>query len=117
MIQQLILIIHLIIAFAIIGLVLIQQGKGADAGAAFGSGASGTVFGSAGSGSFLTRTTTFLALCFAVTSITLTVLASKGPRPETLSDKLMKQDTTVATPPAAVPAEIPETVPPENKNT
>jgi preprotein translocase subunit SecG len=105
MIQQIVLIIHLLLAFALIGLVLIQHGKGADAGAAFGSGASGTVFGSAGSGSFLTRTTTFLALCFAITSVTLTLLANKGAKPETLTDKLMKQDTVSA---PAVPAEATE---------
>ncbi len=104
MLQQLILFIHLLLALVMIGLVLIQQGKGADAGAAFGSGASGTVFGSAGSGSFLTRTTTVVAALFAVTSISLTLLANKG-RSATLTDKLLQQETTVSTPVAASPAE------------
>ncbi len=99
MLQQIILFIHLILAFSLIGLVLVQHGKGADAGAAFGSGASGTVFGSQGSGNFLTRLTTTVALLFAVTSVTLTILASKGPKPETLSDKLMKhQDSSLVMP-------------------
>ncbi len=88
MIQQLLLIIHLLLAFAIIGLVLVQHGKGADAGAAFGSGASGTVFGSAGSGSFLTHLTTTVACLFAVTSVTLTLIANKGAKPVTITDQL-----------------------------
>jgi len=55
MLNNILLVFHVIIAVAIIGLILLQQGKGADAGAAFGSGASGTVFGSRGSASFLSR--------------------------------------------------------------
>lgn len=90
MLQQLILVFHLLIAVSIIGLVLIQHGKGADAGAAFGSGASGTVFGAQGSGSFLTRLTTGLACAFAVTSVSLTLLANKGNRSESLTQKLEK---------------------------
>lgn len=94
MLQQVILFFHLILAVALIGLVLIQHGKGADAGAAFGSGASGTVFGSQGSGNFLTRLTTGIAFLFAITSISLTILATKAPRSETLSDKLLKQESS-----------------------
>jgi len=74
--QSLALIIHVVLAAAVIGLVLIQHGKGADAGAAFGSGASSTVFGARGSGSFLTRVTTVLAALFFVTSIFLFYLAA-----------------------------------------
>jgi len=66
-----------VIAVALVGLVLIQQGKGADAGAAFGGGASQTVFGSQGSGSFLTRLTTILAIVFFVTSFSLAVFAKQ----------------------------------------
>lgn len=73
---QLILIIHVAIALVIIGLVLIQHGKGADIGAAFGSGASGTVFGSQGTGSFLFKLTGGLALTFFVTSVTLSYMVS-----------------------------------------
>jgi len=62
--EQIILIGHIVIAIAIIAFVLMQQGKGADAGASFGSGASQTVFGSAGSANFLSRTTAFLATAF-----------------------------------------------------
>jgi len=74
--QTIMLILHVLLALTIIGLVLLQQGKGADAGAAFGSGASGTVFGARGSGSFLTRMTTMFATLFFVTSIGLAVLAA-----------------------------------------
>ncbi len=74
--QSIALIIHVVLAAAVIGLVLIQHGKGADAGAAFGSGASSTVFGARGSGSFLTRVTTALAALFFVTSIFLFYLAA-----------------------------------------
>lgn len=73
---QLVLIIHVLIAIAIIGLVLIQHGKGADIGAAFGSGASNTVFGSQGSGGFLYKLTGGLALAFFVTSLSLSYMVS-----------------------------------------
>ncbi len=75
--ETLVVVVHVVIAVALVGLVLIQQGKGADAGAAFGGGASQTVFGSQGSGSFLTRMTTFLAIVFFVTSFSLAVFAKQ----------------------------------------
>lgn len=74
--QSIALVIHVVLAVGVIGLVLIQHGKGADAGAAFGSGASATVFGARGSASFLTRATTGLAALFFVTSIFLFYLAA-----------------------------------------
>lgn len=70
------LIIHVFIAAVLIALVLIQHGKGADAGAAFGSGASGTVFGARGAASFLSKITAVLALGFFATSLTLAILAA-----------------------------------------
>ncbi len=73
--QTLIVVVHVIVAIAIVGLVLLQQGKGADAGASFGAGASQTVFGSSGSGSFLVRATTVLATIFFVTSLVLAIYA------------------------------------------
>jgi len=73
---QLILMIHVVIAILIIGLVLIQHGKGADIGAAFGSGASNTVFGSQGTGSFLFKLTGGLALTFFGTSVALSYMVS-----------------------------------------
>jgi preprotein translocase subunit SecG len=73
---QLILIIHVIVAVVLIGLVLIQHGKGADIGAAFGSGASNTLFGSQGTGGFLFKLTGALALSFFVTSLLLSYIVS-----------------------------------------
>lgn len=73
---QLILTIHIIIALALIVLVLMQHGKGADVGAAFGSGASNTLFGSQGTGGFLFKLTGGLALAFFATSLTLSYLVS-----------------------------------------
>jgi preprotein translocase subunit SecG len=76
--ETLVIVVHVIVAIAIVGLVLLQQGKGADAGAAFGSGASQTVFGSAGSGNFLTRSTSIAATIFFITSLTLAIFAKQN---------------------------------------
>lgn len=73
---QLILTVHVFIAVVLIGLILIQHGKGADVGASFGSGASNTVFGSQGTGGFLFRLTGSLALAFFVTSLTLSYMVT-----------------------------------------
>jgi preprotein translocase subunit SecG len=82
MLYQLVLVFHTVIALAIIGLVFLQHGKGADIGAAFGSGASNTVFGSQGSGGVLYKATGFLAFLFCVTSISLTVILAKERKAE-----------------------------------
>jgi len=74
--QSIALVVHVALAIGVIGLVLIQHGKGAEAGAAFGSGASSTVFGARGSASFLTRVTTVMAFLFFLTSMTLFYLAA-----------------------------------------
>jgi preprotein translocase subunit SecG len=76
-IQKGVLIAHTLIALGIIALVLLQRGKGADAGAAFGAGASGTVFGSRGSGSFFSRATAVLATAFFASSLTLAYISSQ----------------------------------------
>ncbi|WP_417760292.1 preprotein translocase subunit SecG [Shewanella sp.] len=68
---QVLIVVYLLVALALIGLILIQQGKGADMGASFGAGASATLFGSSGSGNFLTRTTAILAILFFVLSLTI----------------------------------------------
>ena len=73
--ESIIVIVHVVVAIAIVGLVLLQQGKGADAGASFGSGASQTVFGSSGSGNFLVRATAVCATIFFVTSLSLSLVA------------------------------------------
>lgn len=69
--SELLVIVHIVLCISLIGLILIQQGKGADAGAAFGSGASSTVFGSQGSGSFMTRATGILATLFFTVCLAL----------------------------------------------
>jgi preprotein translocase subunit SecG len=74
---QVLIAVHVLIALAIIGLVMLQQGRGADAGAGFGGGASGTLFGARGSASFLTRTTAILAATFFATSLLLAYLGGK----------------------------------------
>ena len=73
--QTLIVVIHVIVAIVIVGLVLLQQGKGADAGASFGAGASQTFFGASGSGNFLVKATTFAATIFFITSLSLAIFA------------------------------------------
>ena len=77
-IQKIVLIVHTLIAVLIITLVLLQRGKGADAGAAFGAGASGTVFGARGSSSFFSRATAVLATAFFVSSLALAYLSSQA---------------------------------------
>ncbi len=103
--QTTVLIIHTLIALAIIGLVLLQRGKGAEAGAAFGAGASGTVFGSRGSTSFFSRVTAILATAFFATSLTLAFLSSQR---ATGPDSLLEDVPAVEaeeTAPAAPPTE------------
>ena len=76
LLKTIMIVLQVLSAVGVIGLVLIQQGKGADAGAAFGSGASGTVFGAAGSANFLSRTTAWLATVFVVCTIVLSFVVS-----------------------------------------
>ncbi|MBQ0720733.1 MAG: preprotein translocase subunit SecG [Gammaproteobacteria bacterium] len=76
--EKVILVVHLLTAFAIIGMILLQQGKGADAGASFGSGASQTLFGSAGTWNFFSKTTAILATLFFATSFGLAVIAKNS---------------------------------------
>jgi preprotein translocase subunit SecG len=74
---QTLIVVHVLIALSIIGLVLLQQGRGADAGAGFGGGASGTLFGARGTASFLSRATAIMAALFFTSSILLAYLGSK----------------------------------------
>ncbi len=102
MLETLVIIVHVAAALGIIGLVLLQHGKGADMGAAFGSGASGSLFGASGSANFLSRTTAVLATVFFLTSFALTWFSSH--RTETKG--------VMATQPAAVqPAPEPQKAP------
>ena len=75
--MQVLNIFHVLIAISLVAMVLVQRGQGATAGAAFGSGASGTVFGSRGAGTFLTRTTWVLAALFCAISLTMAVVVSR----------------------------------------
>ncbi|WP_342227312.1 preprotein translocase subunit SecG [Rickettsiella endosymbiont of Rhagonycha lignosa] len=86
MLQQFLVLMHVIISIALIALVLIQQGKGAELGATFGSAASQTVFGSQGSGSFLLKLTGLLALLFFVTSLSLGYLAGHTTRQDPIQN-------------------------------
>ena len=95
MLHNVILIIHVIVAVGVIALVLIQQGKGADAGAAFGGGASSTVFGSQGSGSFLTRLTGILATIFFITSLSLAYISTQKIKPTSVVDTAKEQKADV----------------------
>lgn len=102
--ETVVLVIHVLAALALVGLVLLQHGKGADVGAAFGSGASGSLFGAAGSANFLSRTTAVLAVVFFVTSLGLTYFSSRK----------TEGRGVMATPPTqekSLPAQIPPTVP------
>ena len=99
--QKIILIVHTVIALGIIALVLLQRGKGADAGAAFGAGASGTVFGARGSGSFFSRATAVLAAAFFASSLTLAYLSSqRSVEPESVLEGTPAIEETVDEAPA-----------------
>ncbi|MEO1575806.1 MAG: preprotein translocase subunit SecG [Pseudomonadota bacterium] len=99
--QSIIIFAHLFLAAGIIGLILLQQGKGADAGAAFGAGASGTVFGAKGSANFLSRTTAILATAFFGTSLTLAYFQGDRSQPTGIMEQLSEP----------APAFAPETPP------
>lgn len=101
----LILVVDVIVALSIIGLVLLQHGKGADVGAAFGSGASGSLFGASGSANFLSRTTAILAVIFFLTTFILAYLVTHKPRVSGgVMDTVKEQPRTVEVPlPQAAP--------------
>ena len=84
--ETILVVVHVLLAVGLIGLILIQHGKGADAGAAFGSGASSTVFGAQGSASFLSRATGAMATLFFLTSMALAYFAMQTTEPKGLMD-------------------------------
>ena len=94
----LLLVVHVIVGCAVIGFVLLQHGKGADMGAAFGSGSSGSLFGSSGSANFLSRSTAVLATVFFILSLVLTYMASSQGRhaPKSLMEGVVSQSAPVA---------------------
>lgn len=106
------LVIFLIVAIGLVGLVMLQQGKGADMGASFGAGASGTLFGSSGSGNFMTRMTAILAALFFVISLILgnmsTNKSQKGSEWENLSQPAQSEQTTAPAAPTGPSSDIPK---------
>lgn len=103
--ETLVLVIHVLAAIAICGLVLLQHGKGADAGAAFGSGASGSVFGATGSANFLSRATAIAAVIFFLTSLGLTWFSSGGTESKGVMGTPPPQDDK------SLPGQIPRSAP------
>src|SRR5512132_2386773 len=108
--ESLLLIAHVLVAIGICGFVLLQHGKGADMGAAFGSGSSGSLFGAAGSANFLSRTTSVLAAVFFLTSLGLTWygtsrVGTQQNSPQGVMDRLpLPKASDVPAPPAGSPA-------------
>jgi preprotein translocase subunit SecG len=102
--QLILTVLHLMLAIGLIGLILIQHGRGADAGAAFGSGASSTVFGAQGSGSFLSRSTAIIATLFFLTSMALAYFAAQVGEPKGLMD-----DVEVPAPVVIDTSDVPST--------
>lgn len=99
-----VLMVHILVGMGVIGLVLLQHGKGADMGAAFGGGASGSLFGASGSSNFLSRSTAALATVFFITSLSLSYMATDRVKPVgSVLDHAPAQ-----TQPASVPSEVPE---------
>ena len=97
-IQTIVLSAHTVIALLIIALVLLQKGKGAEAGAAFGSGASDTVFGAKGSSNFFSRATAILATAFFVSSLSLAYLSSQqADVPDSLLDSVVIETNDIST--------------------
>ncbi len=112
-IQSIVLYFHLLVALMIIILVLLQRGKGAEAGTGFGAGASGTVFGARGSASFFSRATGVLATLFFVTSLSLAYLAGQTTAPTSLLEDesvlgTVPEPEAFEPEPLAVPTELPE---------
>lgn len=109
------LVLQVILGISVIALVLLQQGKGADMGAAFGSGASSTVFGARGGGSFFSRLTAILAALFFINSLLLStpLVRDTGTRPASVTERLQEaaepapaeEAVTEVPPPADLPAE------------
>jgi preprotein translocase subunit SecG len=105
MLHSIVLGVHLFVAAMIVGLVLLQRGKGAEAGTGFGAGASGTVFGARGSANFLSRATGVLATVFFITSLALAYLSTQRTAPTSLLDAPAQTAPAPQAPPSgATPA-------------
>jgi len=103
MLRGFILVVHVLLAFLIVGLVLLQRGKGAEAGAGFGSGASGTVFGARGTSTLFSRLTAVFAALFFATSLTLAYVGTRNAAEPTTVLERAAQAAAAATP-AVTPA-------------
>lgn len=117
-------VVHLLIAVILVVVVLLQSGKGADIGAAFGGGSSQTVFGGRGAATFLSKLTLVAAILFMVSSLVLTILSGRGGSPSVITEERVKQIVPApVSPPAGTPAPPtspagqmpPEQVPPAAK--
>lgn len=118
MLYQIIIVFHILLGLGIIGLVLMQQGKGADAGATFGGGGSGSVFGAQGSASFLSRTTAIFATLFFITSLGLAMMSGYQNKKVDILDtpavEAVKSDVPLtAVEPAPAANAVPETIVPQ----
>ncbi len=102
--ETLVWVVHVLAAVLLIGLVLMQHGKGADMGASFGTGSAGSLFGSSGSANFLSRSTAVAASVFFVTSLSLTYISSHPDQPQGVMDKVRPASAESA---KVVPAENP----------
>lgn len=111
MLNQILIIVQVVLSLGMIALILLQKGKGAEAGAAFGGGASGTVFGAQGSANFLSRTTAVFATLFIANSLALAYLAREAPaEPESLVDRVQAEQSMDAesAPAEPVDEDLPE---------
>ena len=95
-INSILLGVQVLLSISLIVLILMQHGKGADAGAAFGSGASATVFGAKGSGNFMTRLTTILAILFFIVCMSLAYVSSNRSKPQGITGSVMSQELAPA---------------------
>ncbi len=95
-ITSILLDVHGLLSISLIVLILMQHGKGADAGAAFGSGASATVFGARGSGNFMTRATTFIAILFFLVCLSLAYVTSNRATPDSVTGSVTAQEVEMA---------------------
>lgn len=113
--QSFLLVIQVILSISLISLILIQHGRGAQAGAAFGSGASATVFGARGSASFLTKITTLLAIIFFANSLGLAYLSAIQPEQQSLIDQLnIETSEPAVVEPSLLPSDVPSVEQAEN---
>ena len=111
---QIIIVVHVLVALAIIGLVLLQHGKGADMGSGFGGGASGSLFGATGSANFLSRSTAVLAAVFFILSLALAYTATRRPAEEgggVIDVIRQKQEQQVPAPSQKPAADVPKPAP------